>query len=149
MLSSATASIITDIALVATRYVVQQADGLTVAMLRYCVAAACLLPIARTLYRFEIAKRDFFFIAALGILYFGIFPWCISAAMQFTTASGGAIVLACTPAATLLLAAARGSEPLTIRKGLGVTSAALGAAAAIKGTTTGFGGANWAGDALM
>ena len=104
MLSAATASVITGFALVATRYVVQQADGLTVATLRYCVAAACLLPVARVFYRFDVAKRDFFVIAALGILYFCVFPWCISAAMQFTTASGGAIVLACTPAMTLILA---------------------------------------------
>src|SRR5215831_8566390 len=86
MLCAAAASIITGVALVATRYVVQQTDGLTVAMLRYCVATACLLPPALIFYPVSMAKRDFIAIAALGILYFGIFPWCISAAMQFTTA---------------------------------------------------------------
>ena len=57
--------IITGIALVATRYVVQQADGLTVAMLRYCVATACLLPMAMIFYWVRVAKKDFFVIAAL------------------------------------------------------------------------------------
>jgi drug/metabolite transporter (DMT)-like permease len=150
MLSSATASIVTGIALVATRYVVQQADGLTVATLRYSVAAACLLPVARALYRFNVAKRDFFVIAAFGILYFCIFPWCISAAMQLTTASGGAIVLACTPAITLILAVLWGSEAWSLRRGFGVVLAILGATIAVGGTTVAaLGETSLAGDALM
>jgi drug/metabolite transporter (DMT)-like permease len=150
MLCAATASIITGIALVATRYVVQQADGLTIATLRYCVAAACLLPVAGGLYRFNVTKRDFFFIAAFGILYFCIFPWCISAAMQFTTASGGAIVLACTPAMTLILAVLWGSEAWSARRGFGVVFAILGATIAVGGTTVAaLGEMSLTGDALM
>jgi drug/metabolite transporter (DMT)-like permease len=148
MLSSAAASIITGLALVATRYVVLQTDGLTVATLRYCVAAACLLPPAAIFYRLDVAKRDFFLIAALGVLYFCIFPWCISAAMQFTTASGGAIVLACTPAVTLILAGLWGSEAWSARKGAGVTLAILGAAIAIGGTA-GLHATGWFGHFLM
>ena len=51
--------------------------------------------------------------------------------MKFTTASGGAIVLACTPAMTLLLGHLTGSEKWSLRKGLGVVCAFLGAATAI------------------
>ena len=149
MLSSGAASIITGIALVATRYVVLQADGLTVATLRYCVAAACLLPIARILFRFDVAKKDFFVIGALGVLYFCIFPWCISAAMQFTTASGGAIVLACTPAMTLILAVLAGSEAWSMRRGFGVVMAILGAVIAVGGTAVALWNTTWMGHALM
>jgi drug/metabolite transporter (DMT)-like permease len=149
MLTSALASVITGTALVATRFVVPQADGLTIATLRYVVAAICLLPLAITFDRSDIAARDFCAIAALGILYFCIFPWCISSAMEFTTASGGSIVLACTPAVTLLLAAGWRHEQLSARKGLGVASAMIGATAAIRGTTSGIGDTTWAGNALM
>ncbi len=149
MLSSAAASIITGIALVATRYVVHQTDGLTVAMLRYCVATACLLPMAALVYPVDIRKRDFLAIAALGILYFCFFPWSISSAMQFTTASSGAIVLACTPAVTLVLAALWGSESLSARKCSGVLLAILGAAVAIGGTAALLEAASWIGQALM
>src|SRR6266705_581475 len=110
VLASAAASVITGTALVATRYVVPQTDGLTVATLRYLVAAACLVPLVPIFFRFDVALRDLIPIVILGILYFCFFPWCISAAMQYTTASGGAIVLACTPAMTLLLANFHGSE---------------------------------------
>ena len=149
MLCSATASIITGIALVATRYLVMQADGLTVASLRYCVAAGCLLPIARMLYRFNIAKKDFLAIAALGILYFCIFPWCISAAMEFTTASGGAIVLACTPAMTLILSALWGTEAWSLRRGFGVILAILGAVIAVGTTVAALRTISWSGQMLM
>jgi drug/metabolite transporter (DMT)-like permease len=149
MLSSAAASIITGIALVATRYIVQQADGLTVATLRYCVATACLLPAAVLFYPVDVPKRDFFAIAALGVLYFCIFPWAISSAMQYTTASSGAIVLACTPAVTLVLAALRGSESLSARKCFGVLLAILGAAIAIGGTAVLLERASWFGQTLM
>jgi drug/metabolite transporter (DMT)-like permease len=149
MLSSAAASIITGIALVATRYVVHQTDGLTVATLRYCVATACLLPIAALSYPVAIRRRDMLAIAALGILYFCFFPWSISSAMQFTTASSGAIVLACTPAITLLLAAVWGSESLSARKCSGVLLAILGAAVAIGGTAALLESASWVGQILM
>jgi drug/metabolite transporter (DMT)-like permease len=134
ILSSAIASTLTGTALVVTRYVVPHADGLTIAALRYILAAGCLLffvPICR---RLVVDGRDLLPIIALGVLYFGLFPWCISAAMQYTTASEGAIVLASTPAVTLLLGGLNGSEALSVPKGLGVICAALGAAVAYKGT---------------
>jgi drug/metabolite transporter (DMT)-like permease len=133
ILSSAIASTLTGTALVVTRYVVPQADGLTVATLRYVLAAGCLLflvPVCRPLI---VDRRDLLPIIALGVLYFGLFPWCISAAMQYTTASEGAIVLASTPALTLLLGELNGSESLSVAKGLGVVCAALGAVVAYKG----------------
>lgn len=134
ILSSAIASTLTGTALVVTRYVVPQADGLTIATLRYILAAGCLLLLVPICRRLIVDRRDLPPIIALGVLYFGLFPWCISTAMQFTTASEGAIVLASTPAVTLLLGGLSGSESLSVPKGLGVVCAALGAAVAYKGT---------------
>ena len=149
VVSSAVASVLTGTALVATRFVVPQADGLTIAMLRYIVAAACLVPLVPTFHRFDIAWRDVLPIAALGVLYFGLFPWCISAAMQYTTASEGAIVLASTPAMTLLLGNLKGSETWSAYKGIGVAFAVLGAAVASGGSDASLGVDAWRGNALM
>jgi drug/metabolite transporter (DMT)-like permease len=133
ILSSAIASTLTGTALVVTRYVVHHADGLTIATLRYILAAGCLLLLMPICRRLIVDRCDLPPIIGLGVLYFGLFPWCISAAMQYTTASEGAIVLASTPAVTLLLGALNGSESLSVFKGLGVVCAALGAAVAYKG----------------
>jgi drug/metabolite transporter (DMT)-like permease len=149
VLASAVASVITGTALVATRFVVPDSDGLAIATMRYVVAAACLLPLVPIFGRMNVALRDLFPIAGLGLLYFCFFPWCISSAMEFTTASSGAIVLACTPAATLLLGNLTGAEKWSIRKGFGVTFAILGAATAIGNTGFNFQRTAWRGDALM
>jgi drug/metabolite transporter (DMT)-like permease len=149
VVSSAIASVLTGTALVATRYVVLQADGLTIAMLRYIVAAACLLPLVPAFHRFDIARRDVLPIMGLGVLYFGLFPWCISAAMQYTTASEGAVVLASTPAMTLLIGSLKGSETWSIFKGFGVVFAVLGAAIAYGGTEGGLSVNGSLGNALM
>lgn len=149
VLASALASVVTGTALVATRFVVSGSDGLTIATLRYVVAAACLLPLVPIFDRLNVALRDLFPIAGLGILYFCLFPWCISSAMKFTTASGGAIVLACTPAVTLLLGNLTGVENWSLRKGLGVLFAILGAAVAIGHVSVNFETGAWQGDGLM
>jgi drug/metabolite transporter (DMT)-like permease len=149
VLASACASIITGTALVATRFVVAQTDGLTIATLRYLVAAACLLSLVPAFYRIKVSGRDVFPIAGLGLLYFGLFPWCISAAMQFTTASGGAIILACTPAVTLLLGKLTGSEQWSMRKAFGVAFAILGAVVAIGSSGYSYDLITWRGDILM
>jgi drug/metabolite transporter (DMT)-like permease len=137
ILSSAIASTLTGTALVVTRYVVPQADALSIAALRYILAAGCLLLLVPICHRFNVAKRDLLPIIALGVLYFGLFPWCISAAMQYTTASEGAIVLAATPAVTLLIGSLNGSESWSPYKGIGLAFAVLGAAFAYEGTAFG------------
>jgi drug/metabolite transporter (DMT)-like permease len=134
ILSSAIASTLTGTALVVTRYVVHQADGLTIATLRYILAAGCLIFLMPIFRPYVVARHDLPPIIALGMLHFGLFPWCISAAMQYTTASAGAIVLASTPAVTLLLGNLNGLESLSFFKGVGVVCAALGVAVAYKGT---------------
>jgi len=149
VLASASASVITGTALVATRYVVVQADGLTVAALRYVIAAVCLLPLVSLFRGFGIQRRDLFSILGLGFLYFGLFPWCISAGMLYTTASEGAIALACTPAMTLLLAAITGGESFSLPKAFGVLFAFLGALVAFGRNGFNLHGQAWVGNLLM
>jgi drug/metabolite transporter (DMT)-like permease len=149
VLAAATASVITGTALVATRFIVSSSDGLTVATFRYVVAAICLLILVPLVERKVIAPRDFAAIAALGVLYFCFFPWCISSAMEFTTASSGAIMLACTPAVTLLLGQITGREQWSASKAIGVIFAILGVSIAIGGTRLGLDGPAWRGNVLM
>jgi drug/metabolite transporter (DMT)-like permease len=148
-LAAATASVITGTALVATRFVISTSDGLTIATLRYVIAAICLLILVPLVKRKGIAPRDFAAIAALGLLYFCFFPWCISSAMEFTTASSGAVVLACTPAATLLLGRITGREQWSASKVIGVIFAILGVVTAIGGAGFNFDAPAWRGDILM
>jgi len=149
VLAAATASVITGTALVATRFVVSTSDGLTIATLRYVIATICLLILVPFVERKGISLRDFAAIAALGLLYFCFFPWCISSAMEFTTASSGAVVLGCTPAATLLLGCVTGREQWSASRVIGVIFAILGVATAIGGVRFGLDAPAWRGNILM
>ncbi len=149
LLAAAAASVITGTALVATRFVVSASDGLTVATLRYVIAAFCLLLMLPMIDKRRIAPRDLAAIAALGLLYFCFFPWCISAAMEYTTASSGAVVLACTPAVTLLLGRLTGREEWSVRKAFGAVFAILGVATAIGGIGFDPHALAWRGNLLM
>src|SRR5262249_61223857 len=65
-------------------------------------------------------------VAALGLLYFGVYPILFNAALVFTTAVRGALALSMTPVLTMLTAAIFGIEPLSRRKSLGVMIATGG-----------------------
>jgi drug/metabolite transporter (DMT)-like permease len=149
VLAAATASVVTGTALVATRFVVSTSDGLTIATLRYVIATICLLILVPFVERKGISLRDFAAIAALGLLYFCFFPWCISSAMEFTTASSGAVVLGCTPAATLLLGRVTGREQWSASRVIGVIFAILGVATATGGVRFGLDAPAWRGNILM
>ena len=112
--------------LVATRFVVQQNDPLTVSCLRYAIAFACLVPLLRRWRR--PTGRDGGIILALGAIVAGICPWLMTLSMQYTTASRGALVLCTSPLFTLIVAALLGYEKLTVRRVAGVSCALLGVA---------------------
>ena len=110
--------------LVATRFLVQQNDPLTVAFLRYAIAFACLVPLLRRA-RWPTGP-DCAIIFALGGIVAGICPWLITLSMQYTTASRGALVLCTSPLLTLIAAALLGYERFTFRRLAGASCAVLG-----------------------
>src|SRR5829696_7909135 len=111
--------------LVGTRFVVQVNDALAVALLRYSIAFACLVPLLCKSSRWPPA-RDCATILVLGAIVAGICPWLLTVSMQHTTASRGALVLCCSPLLTLLAAAVLGYEKCTVRRLAGALCALLG-----------------------
>jgi drug/metabolite transporter (DMT)-like permease len=80
-LAAALAAISAGASVVATRFVVDEIDPVDVAFLRYAVAAPCMAPFLLTKARnASLGGRDICAIAALGGLFFGLFPWAFSAA---------------------------------------------------------------------
>lgn len=125
--AAALAAVSAGASVVATRYVVGETDPVTLAFYRYVIAAPCMLPflLARPA-GVRMTGRDMLAIAALGALFFGLFPWAFSAALKYTTAARGSVGLAMIPIATLLIASALGRERLTGLKGISVVLAFLG-----------------------
>ena len=114
-----------------TRYLVGNADPVTLAILRWGIGFLCVLP-AALLMRVRWPKRsDFPAVAGLGICYFGLFFVFYNVAMSYTTAARASLALSTLPLQTMLVGALLGIEPLTTRKTAGVLIAMLGVFAAL------------------
>jgi drug/metabolite transporter (DMT)-like permease len=132
-----------------TRYVVGAIDPVTIAAFRFGIGVAVLLPLALLLRSALPRGRDWLGVAALGVMFFGVFFVFYNIAMAYTTAARGALALSTLPLWTMVVAALLGAEALTARKTLGVLIAVGGVAIALlAGLATAPAGA-WRGDLIM
>ena len=136
-------------AMVATRFVVDQAGPASLALLRYCIGVSCLLPaVALSRSRVRFAGRDLVPIALLGITQFGILIALLNYGLRFIPSGRAALIFATFPLLTMVIAAALGYERLTLTKTLGVllTIAGVGATLGDKAMQPGGGAHQWLGE---
>jgi len=114
-----------------TRYVVGILDPVTIAAFRFGVGVLVLAPIALVTRSALPRGRDWLGVAALGVMFFGVFFVFYNLALSYTTAARGALALSTLPLWTMVVAALLGAEPLTGRKTLGVCIAVGGVAIAL------------------
>jgi drug/metabolite transporter (DMT)-like permease len=132
-----------------TRYLVGNADPLTLAILRWGIGFLCVLPVALLL-RVRWPKRsDWPGIAALGLCFFGLFFILYNLAVSYTTAARASLALSTLPLQTMLVAAVLGFEPLTVRKSIGVGIATLGVFAALASGLAATPPGAWRGELIM
>src|SRR5476649_2781275 len=114
-----------------TRYLVGNADPITLAILRWGIGFICLLPVALLLRVRWPPRSDWLAVAALGVCFFGLFFVFYNIAVSYTTAARAALALSTLPLQTMVVGALLGIEPLTKRKTAGVGIAFLGVIAAL------------------
>ncbi|WP_119392476.1 DMT family transporter [Taklimakanibacter lacteus] len=133
----------------ATRYLVGTLDPLAIGSFRFGIGFILLLPLVMLRRESWPSRRDWLAVAALGVLFFTLFPILFNASLIFTTAARGALALSTLPLLTMLVGAALGSEALSLRKTAGVLIAMSGVALALlTGLASAPPGA-WRGDLLM
>ena len=132
-----------------TRYLVGNADPITLAILRWGIGFACLLPTALLLGVRWPPRRDWPAVALLGICFFGLFFVLYNIAIGFTTAARASLALATLPLHTMVIAALLGIEPLTWRKSAGVGVAVLGVIAALAYGLSAAPSGAWRGELIM
>jgi drug/metabolite transporter (DMT)-like permease len=132
-----------------TRYLVGNADPITLAILRWGIGFACLLPAALLLRAKWPPRRDWLAVATLGICFFGLFFVFYNIAMAYTTAARASLALATLPLHTMLIAALLGVEPLTKRKSIGVCVAMIGVVAALASGLSAAPVGAWRGELIM
>lgn len=119
-------------AMVATRFIAADSGPATLALLRYGIGAACLLPVLLLRHLpLRFAARDLLPIAVLGILQFAATIVLLNYGLRHVPAGRGALLFACFPLLTMLFAALLGHERLTLAKTAGVLLTLLGVALAL------------------
>jgi len=132
-----------------TRYLVGNADPITLAILRWGIGFACLLPTAFLLGVRWPPRHDWAAVAVLGLCFFGLFFVLYNIAIGFTTAARASLALATLPLHTMVVGALLGIEPLTLRKSTGVGVAVLGVIAALASGLSAAPSGAWRGELIM
>jgi drug/metabolite transporter (DMT)-like permease len=146
-------------AIVASRFAVAEVPPLTLAMLRYAIGFACLLPFvwtplaspphARTAPVGRTRGADLLAMAALGIGQFGVLIALLNFGLQHVGAAQAALIFSLLPLLTLLLAAALGRERVTGSLVLGVLLSIAGVAASLAPKLGGNHTTHWWGEAAV
>jgi drug/metabolite transporter (DMT)-like permease len=132
-----------------TRYLVGDADPLTLAILRWGIGVLGVLPLALALRVRWPPRADWPAVAALGIGFFACFFILYNIAVGYTTAARASLALATLPLQTMLVAAVLGVEKLTLRKSTGVAIAIVGVLAALASGLSAAPAGAWRGEAIM
>ncbi len=132
-----------------TRYLVGVADPLTLAILRWGIGFICVLPIALLLRVKWPRRRDWPAVAALGVLFFGLFFIFYNIALGYTTAARASLALSTLPLWTMVVGALLRIEPLTARKSIGVGIAVAGVFAALASGLAAAPEDAWRGELIM
>lgn len=133
----------------ATRYLVDAIDPLAIGSFRFGIGFAFLFPLALLRGGAWPNRQDWPGVAALGLLFFALFPILFNASLIFTTAARGALALSTLPLLTMVAGAALGSEAMTWRKTIGVLVAMAGVALALLSGLSSAPPGAWKGDLLM
>src|SRR5947209_12758399 len=132
-----------------TRYLVGDADPLTLSILRWGIGFCCVLPVALVLRVRWPQREDWLSVAALGLCFYGLFFIFYNIAVGYTTAARASLALATLPLQTMLVGALLGAEPLTRRKSAGVGIAILGVFAALASGLSAAPPGAWRGELIM
>jgi drug/metabolite transporter (DMT)-like permease len=132
-----------------TRYLVGNADPLTLAILRWGIGFLFVLPVALVLRAKWPRRGDWAGVAALGLCFFGLFFILYNIALGYTTAARASLALSTLPLQTMLVGGILRIEPLTLRKSVGVGIAVLGVFGALASGLAAAPPGAWRGELIM
>lgn len=132
-----------------TRTIIGASDPVTLSVFRFGLGFLILLPVALALRSQWPRGRDWIGVAALGVMFYGVFFVVYAEALVYTTAARGSLAVSTLPVLTMVVAALMGREPFTARKTLGVFVAMAGVAIALAAGLVDAPPEAWRGDLIM
>jgi drug/metabolite transporter (DMT)-like permease len=118
-------------AVVATRAISDEAGPASIALLRYLIGGAILVPIALISRRMKIARKDALPVVLLGIGQFGVLVVLLNISVQHIPAARAALLFATLPLMTLVLGRLTGREALAAWQAFGILLTVVGVAGVI------------------
>lgn len=115
-------------AIVATRFVVNQIDPVSLTFLRYLVGACCLIPIMLRMAHVSIQPHDVVAIGVIGLIQFGLLIVLLNMGLRTVPAAQGSLLFATSPLWALALGIVTGQELWSVRKVGGILVALAGLA---------------------
>ncbi len=113
-------------ALVASRLVIDQTDPFTLALLRYVISLAVLLPIALRQRWPQVPRRHWLPLFALGAAQFALMTVLLNLAVSLSPSARVSLIFATAPMITYVMSLALGHEALQRDRVLGVLACLLG-----------------------
>lgn len=132
-----------------TRALIGASDPVTLSVFRFGLGFLILLPVALALRSRWPRGRDWIGVAALGVMFYGVFFVVYAEALVYTSAARGSLAVSTLPVLTMVVAALMGREPLTARKTVGVFVAMAGVAIALAAGLADAPPGAWRGDLIM
>lgn len=149
ILAAVISSALGGMAAAVTRSIIGATDPITLAVFRFGLGFLFLLPVALVLHSRWPKGRDWISVAALGIMFYGVFFVVYGEALVYTTAARGSLAVATLPVLTMVVAGLLGRERLSLRKTLGVLIAMGGVSVALAAGLTDAPPEAWRGDLMM
>jgi len=153
ILAAVASSALGGMAAAVTRFILLDADPavdpVSIAVFRFGLGFLILLPVALALRSRWPRGRDWIGVAALGVMFYGVFFVVYAEALVYTTAARGSLAVSTLPVLTMIVAALLGREQLTARKILGVLIAMSGVAVALAAGLAEAPAQAWRGDLIM
>ena len=149
VLAAIASSALGGMAAAVTRFVIGATDPVTLAVFRFGLGFLFLLPVALAVRCRWPSGRDWLGVAALGVMFYGVFFVVYGEALVYTTAARGSLAVSTLPILTMVIASLLGRERLTARKTLGVLIAMGGVLVALAAGLKEAPAEAWRGDLTM
>ena len=149
ILAAVASSALGGMAAAVTRFIIGTSDPITLAVFRFGIGFLLLLPVALILGTRWPKGRDWAGVAALGIMFYGVFFVVYGESLVYTTAARGSLAVSTLPVLTMIIAALLGRERLSQRKTLGVLVAMGGVSIALAAGLRDAPPEAWRGDVMM
>ena len=129
--AAAATGILVGLAIVATRFVLDQTHPASLGLMRYFIGVCILTPVLWRSARVGFARKDILPVMLLGTFQFGVLIVLMNYGLKYIPSARAALIFSTTPFLTLILSVLLGRERLRLTQAVGVVLTIVGVGLAL------------------